>query len=93
MSVSKPPRWESEREKLSERSKGGKREERRQKQEEKKEVYHSETDWIEFSSSKDKEVNLPPVSQEKGLGDILYNLVPDSDADPVEEIQDVRERI
>jgi hypothetical protein len=48
-----------------------------------------EQDWWEIS---DESLELSTPSEDRGMGDILYNLVPDPEADPIEEVRELRRR-
>jgi len=58
--------------------------------------YHSVDDGLHGSPGLDwlnkteEEPELRPTSEGEDLGDALYGLVPDRDADPVEEVRDLR---
>lgn len=53
----------------------------------------SETRWTipeGMGHAPGDELSLPEPSAEEGMGDILYGLAPDPDADPVEEVREIR---
>lgn len=72
-----------------------KREKTRKKDEE--DIYHegsgeylSRADWV---TGEHDTLALPDPTDDLGMGDILYGLSPDPEADPVEEIRELRDRI
>lgn len=67
----------------------------------KKDIFHRSNDTAEEAdawwmldpvSDSTQALNLPSPSDEQGIGDILYELFPDPEADPVEEVSDLRHR-
>lgn len=99
MATSEPLRWKDEEDKeggIRVHSQRDSKEQRRGRvSKDIENIYHEEiggfeekNPWLE-GKQKEKSRNLPEPSEEQGMGDILYGLFPEPDADPVQEVKDV----
>lgn len=100
MSVKEPLQWGEKSENPYSGSSNKQDHKEPEKSHSKKDIFHrsnttEEADgwWmLDPVSDSNQALNLPSPSDEQGIGDILYELFPDPEADPVEEVSDLRHR-